>query len=45
MPSPGIDALRDLVRAASVTAVSAFGLMLVAYCVLWRRRPSSPQHL
>jgi hypothetical protein len=45
MPAPDIDALRDLLRAASVTAVSAFGLMLVAYCVLWRRRPGSPHHL
>ncbi len=37
MPVSDIEALRDLLRAASVTAVSAFGLMLVAYSVLWRR--------
>lgn len=45
MPSSDIDALRDLLRAASVTAVSAFGLMLVAYCVLWRRGLGAAQHL
>jgi uncharacterized protein DUF4184 len=45
MPSPDLDALRDLLHAGSVIAVSAFGLMLVAYCVLWRRRPGSPHHL
>jgi uncharacterized protein DUF4184 len=38
MPVSDIEALRDLLRAGSVTAVSALGLMLVAYCVLWRQR-------
>jgi hypothetical protein len=42
MPSPDIDALRDLLRAASVTAVSALGLMLIAYCLLWHRHSGSP---
>lgn len=48
MPVSSVDALRDLLRAAAVSAASVFGLALVAYCVLWRliafsRSSSSPR--